>query len=129
MGFSAPEPTVNSQDSDLQALRALVRDLTARVERLERGGKAVGPTEEGALPAETLASLAPPPPGPPLTSPAISPSVQPVANTLSATPALPVPPPQVAASPLPIPPPAGGSFAAHRSARLRAARCAGRGRS
>src|ERR1700677_3093472 len=103
MGFSAPEPTVNSQDSDLQALRALVRDLTARVERLERGGKAVGPTEEGALPAETLASLAPPPPGPPLTSPAISPSVQPVANTLSATPALPVPPPQVAASPLTVP--------------------------
>jgi uncharacterized membrane protein len=47
---------VNSQESDLQALRALVRELTARVERLERGAKGESSSEGAALRTEMPSS-------------------------------------------------------------------------
>lgn len=58
------EPTVNPQDNDLQSLRALMVDLVARVERLERR------TATGDLAPEPLPKLDPraspgPPPAPP----------------------------------------------------------------
>jgi uncharacterized membrane protein len=71
------EATVNSEESDLQSLRSLVRELAARVERLEHRLGDEGAAAETGLKAETPLSSAPPPP--PL----------PVANTL---PAFPVPP-------------------------------------
>ena len=57
------EPTVNSQESDLQSLRSLVRDLAARVERLERklgdeGDRGRNRAESG----NSVSSSAPPPP-------------------------------------------------------------------
>lgn len=92
---------MNSRDSDLQALRALVRDLTARVERLERGAKVDGSTGEPALRAET--PLSPAPPAPPLATPSILPVAHPLppAHVPPAA-ASPVPPP-VATPPLTIP--------------------------
>lgn len=98
---------MNSQDSDLQALRALVRDLTARVERLERGARADGSTEEPALRAETPPSplippSAPPPPAPPLTPPSTQPVAHPLPAALVPASAPPFPPP-VATPPLTVP--------------------------
>jgi len=52
---------VNSQESDLQSLRALVRDLAARVERLEREIGMQGPAPGHVLGAHTQPSTAPPP--------------------------------------------------------------------
>ncbi len=53
---------MNSQESDLQSLRALVRDLATRVERLERklGDEGIAP--EPALRTEVHPSPTPPPP-------------------------------------------------------------------
>jgi len=80
------EPTVNSQESDLQSLRSLVRELAARVERLERRLGDEGAAAETMLRAGTQLSSAPPP-HPPL----------PVANTLPAFPVPPSPAPHSAA--------------------------------
>src|ERR1035437_3329566 len=64
------EPTVNSQDSDLQSLRSLVRELAARVERLERRLGDEGAAAETVLRTETpLSSAPPPPPVPPSPAP------------------------------------------------------------
>lgn len=85
------EATVNSEESDLQSLRSLVRELAARVERLERRLGDEGVAAETVLRAETPPSPAPPPPPPPA-----------VANPL---PAFPVPPsPAPHAYPLPAVP-------------------------
>jgi uncharacterized membrane protein len=56
---------VNPQESDLQSLRALVRDLATRVELLERklGDEGIAP--EPPLRTEIHPSPAPPPPSPP----------------------------------------------------------------
>ena len=56
---------MNSQESDLQSLRVLVRDLATRVERLERklGDEGIAP--EPPLRTEIRPSPAPPPPLPP----------------------------------------------------------------
>jgi uncharacterized membrane protein len=103
---------VNSQDSDLQALRALVRDLTARVERLERGAKADGSTEEPALRAVAPSVVIPPSPPPPPAPSLTPPSSQPIAHPLPAphvppiaSPRVPPPisPPPVTAPPLTVP--------------------------
>jgi len=80
------EPAVNSQESDLESLRSLVRELAARVERLERRLGDEGGAAETVLRAETPLSSAPPPP-PPLA----------VANPLPAFPVPPSPVPHSAA--------------------------------
>jgi uncharacterized membrane protein len=82
------EPTVNSQESDLQSLRSLVRELADRVERLERRLGDEGAAAETVLRAETPLSSAPPPPPP----------SQPVANTPLVFPAPSSPAPQFAAA-------------------------------
>jgi uncharacterized membrane protein len=87
-GSLPPEPTVNSQESDLESLRSLVHELAARVERLERRLGAEGAAAEAMLRTETQLSPAPPPPPP-----------QPVANTLPVFPVPPSPTPQFAAAP------------------------------
>jgi uncharacterized membrane protein len=75
--LSQLEPTVNSQESDLQSLRALIRDLATRVERLER---TVGAADHAAQPA-SIAETRPPtspvppfPPQPPAPSPPVFPA-------------------------------------------------------
>jgi uncharacterized membrane protein len=81
---------VNSQESDLQSLRALVRDLATRVERLERKVGAEGFAAKPVVNEETQPSPAPPPP---LLPP---PPPYPLVNT---PPVHPVPPtPQFAAA-------------------------------
>ena len=61
---------MNSQDSDLQSLRSLVRELAARVERLERRLGDEGAAAETVLRTETpLSSAPPPPPVPPSPAP------------------------------------------------------------
>jgi uncharacterized membrane protein len=80
------EPTVNFQDSDLQSLRSLVRELAARVERLERRLGDEGAAAETVLRTETPLSSVPPPPP------------QPAANTHPAFPVPPSPAPQFAAA-------------------------------
>ncbi len=77
---------MNSQESDLESLRSLVRELAARVERLERRLGDEGAAAKTVLRAETPLSSAPPPPPP-----------QPVANTLPAFPVRPSPAPHSAA--------------------------------
>ena len=78
---------MNSQESDLQSLRALVRDLAARVERLERAVGAVDHAAQPASIAETRPSTSPAPPFPP----------QPPTPPPSVVPASPSPAPQFAA--------------------------------
>ncbi len=75
---------MNSQESDLQALRALLRDLATRVERLERRTGAEGFAAEHVPSTETQPSPAPPP--------------QPVTNTLPVLPLPPSPTSQIAAA-------------------------------
>ncbi len=64
-----PEPTVSSPESDLESLRALVRELAVRVERLERRLGAEGAAAESVLGTETQLSPAPPPAPPPVANP------------------------------------------------------------
>ena len=62
--FCGEDPTVNSQENDFQALRALLRDLATRVERLERIIEPSGPSTEQMQGKQTQSSpltLAPPP--------------------------------------------------------------------
>lgn len=70
---------MNSQDSDLQSILALVRELATRVERLERRVEAEGAAAEPVLSTQTQPSPAPPP------------RPQPVVNTLPPSPPSPVP--------------------------------------
>lgn len=79
---------MNSPESDLESLRALVRELAVRVERLERRLGADGAAAEAVLRTETQLSSAPPPPAPP----------QPLANPLPVFPMPPRPTPQFAAA-------------------------------
>ena len=87
---------MDNQESDLQSLRTLVRDLAARVERLERGAEAGGAAaSEPSLRPETQASVV-----------SLGPS-RPASSQVSAaeTPAMP-PPDTFPARPLPPPRPA-----------------------
>src|SRR5208337_3602621 len=86
MRFSATRATVNSQESDLQALRALVRDLATRVERLEHKlgdeGIAAEPPARAEIhppsaPPPPLRPLPPPPPYPLVSTPTVAPSPAP----------------------------------------------------
>jgi len=87
------EPTMNPQESDLQSLRALVRDLADRVERLERRIEAEGFAAEPVLRREAQPSPSPPP------------TPQPVAHPLPVLPSPPVAIPSIPAPQFAVEPP------------------------
>lgn len=94
MFFGQLEFTVNPQESDLQSLRSLVRDLAARVERLERLERMIAAEVPPAVHRSSVEVQTSAPVAPSFVPP---PSLSPVGNPLPVPPLPPHPVPPVAA--------------------------------